>query len=499
MATTGGTVLKLWGCNALGMGVGVLSSALLARLLTAEEIGVLALGSSLAAFFLCAFLSWLLAPFIRFGKESLGHLGSVWPAWRLKVPLLLVAIGCIVILTMPPVMGLWSPLLLGLQSSWSLSALVCFGILSLWAQEEVLVLSQIHERFDLVAALSLGQKVLWCLVLAAIFLSSVHYGSYALLVISWTSGLIVSIVIVTYLRFSLPVRAPQGQPNLPHTSRTMALHCMPAVLASTVGFFSSYGDHWLINLRLNTAEVGLFQLAYQLFSIVNGLAITFSMVFLPRVIREETSTGSHVEHNFRRLFPVIQFFWLMLLLGLGVILPEAFRVVYTSRYENAVPALMILLTGSSFSVLTALFSPYFHVQSRIRQSAIIVILMVIVNLTISWFLLPMVGLIGSAFGTAVSYWVGGVLYIFDQHRHYEISEKTTLTMSAFVVVVQFVLATLYEHFLLRMSIAVIAAILLIALARRCRLFSWFDFDTLPLLPAFVRSGLAHTLSMRDRE
>jgi O-antigen/teichoic acid export membrane protein len=98
------------------------------------------------------------------------------------------------------------------------------------------------------------------------------------------------------------------------------------------------------------------------------------------------------------------------------LLPWAYRLLMGNSFDDSVPILVVLSIAVPGCVFTNLCAVLFSVQKRLIRSVLLIIVMTTVNIGLSVALLPWLGPLGSAIGTAVSYLLAQFLYLRDQHR-----------------------------------------------------------------------------------
>jgi hypothetical protein len=91
-------------------------------------------------------------------------------------------------------------------------------------------------------------------------------------------------------------------------------------------------------------------------------------------------------------------------------------------------------------------------------------------------LLPVIGILGSAVGTAVARIVAGMLYVTDQQRQHNVREYGQIVTAVVAVPLVLLNVLLLEHQFARYGVSIIEILLMIAIARRFRYFDYIDFQ-----------------------
>ncbi len=96
----------------------------------------------------------------------------------------------------------------------------------------------------------------------------------------------------------------------------------------------------------------------------------------------------------------------------GIIFTPLVSFVYGSEYNKAIPVVIILFLGLAFISIPKIAQPYFFYLGKPHVHLIISIITLIINLICNIFLINLLGIIGVALASTVSYIVYGCLYVF---------------------------------------------------------------------------------------
>lgn len=206
----------------------------------------------------------------------------------------------------------------------------------------------------------------------------------------------------------------------------------PVALGALMGYLSDWGDHFLLQYFHGAEQVGFFQAGYQAILALMALAAPVSVVFLPKLVDQMRHDPQTEADYIRRVVPIVVIFWLMMIFPCIAIIPWIFSAVFGDNFQVAQPALLILCIAVPGSIFTYLYTVLFNIQGRSGWPALYIGAMSATNFAVSFALVPSMGGLGAAAGTAISYLLVQSLYMLDQHRQ--------LSVNAFVPGVLFVLA-----------------------------------------------------------
>jgi len=181
----------------------------------------------------------------------------------------------------------------------------------------------------------------------------------------------------------------------------------PLSISNISTFLLSSGDRYVIGFLLGAAAVGVYSVAYNLcnyiFELIKNI---FSKTFMPLVINnwnknEIIQSQKTLSLHFR--------FYLMVTLpavfGLTAVGTDALTLLAGAKYKDAfflVPVLASAIAVNGLSHVT--FSGMYY-KSQSWRIVMITLCAVILNLVLNLILLTLVGLVGAAWATGISYFL----------------------------------------------------------------------------------------------
>jgi O-antigen/teichoic acid export membrane protein len=287
---------------------------------------------------------------------------------------------------------------IGIRAPVSLVAVLAASF-ALVGLQGVFSVQQTEGRMSGIAALQTSERVLALLLaLAAVAATGLTVtGSEALLAVASAVTCLAGFVVVGR-RNRLLRRGGEERPDHPVATIVGAVGAMAIVSICSYGV--GWADVFVLAAFRSDSDVGVYSLAYQLFSFVTQLASYWLVVALPEHARS-TAAGTEVAEQ----LPLGQLMtytglWAALV-GVGALLAGALLpVVFGSAFEDTVPALLLLLGGSAtfiaiyFAVLPALIA-----AGRTRLIARVAVASVAINVGLDVVLVPLLGVIGPALAT----------------------------------------------------------------------------------------------------
>lgn len=391
----------------------LVSMFLLARLLGPIGVGQWAMLLSIATLLHTVLLGWTQGANVRFGREEWVLQNGLSQTWATRIPV--VTLGILV----ATFLLIWQPFSFvnryyGLSSDWW--PLLLLHFLGLWLLAETQSLFRITGKIIQLAAVPVGVDFLVILFLVFLFLFQ-----HSVEVIWVMSGMVVIPAIVWggwWIFESHHVGSwREGIPWACTGSMQIIKYGWPLVPGLFFAYFSNWGDHIILQHFRSSAEIGLFDAGYQVMVALTGIASPIAILLLPKLI-DRKHCDPHVEHDHLvRIVPTIATLWIMLTIFGLTIIPWLFLAVFGVAFQPALPLLLILCSVVPGAGILALYAVLFELQGRLHRATWYAAIMCIVNIIISYNLVPKLGGVGAAIGTLTSYYTIQFLYVTDQHEY----------------------------------------------------------------------------------
>jgi O-antigen/teichoic acid export membrane protein len=195
------------------------------------------------------------------------------------------------------------------------------------------------------------------------------------------------------------------------------------VAGAAATYFINWGDNLVLRPYVSMANIGTYNLAYQIFKGVIMLTFALFAYFLPFISQHIENRAMIRDYLFRKR-PRI---FLAGLAGIGVLFlvaPAAFRAVYGSAYPGSLTALRVLLIGSAFMLYAIFYAPILNALKLYRFAQTVNIIQVTLNILLDLILVPRMGMMGAAVATSIAYFCHAAIL----ETHYRIRLKPMLTL-----------------------------------------------------------------------
>lgn len=447
----------------------LLVSALIARVMGPDGLGVWAMLMAAGMLFNQVFVLWSQSITQRFGRLEWELSRQLTQTWATRWPLLFVA-GILVFACalFAPSGWLSAHLRVPEESLW----LVLPLLLSLWLMGEVQGLQQVRERYLRLAWSPLLADLVLIGVLVVLSLVAVFGNQLSrtqmLIAISF-SGLATWTFLLAHELKGIEIswRLPDVR-----QFRVSVLFALPLLPGYIVGYLSEWCDYLLIGRFLDGQAVGLYHPAFQYMLILIGIPTAIVAVLMPQLISRIDRLGSASEIQLvDRVAPQIIAIWVVATIGLIAFLPAIFSLLVGSSFDQSRILLQVLLAAVPGAAATHLYGLAHFSQGRLLTANVTLFgVKLLVNALLTLILLPILGVLGAAVGAVTGFLLVQWLFLLDQHRHLSLPIGRG-ALILFLAHAGGLAMVAVDPLLWRSLIALVVAVLMTFLIRRADLFS----------------------------
>lgn len=401
-------------------------SAVLARVLEPAGLGTWSMVLAVATLLNQILLHWTQSITQRFGRVELLEHGQLTQTWASRWPFLTVGGGVAAILLLSQPYS-WLTRFYGLHSQHIY--FVFLMLLALWLMAEVQSLQQVSTRFTRLAwspVLSDAALLLVLLVLYGLQQTRVTPFAFATTI----SSLLACMLLSWFLWMVLELRQTSIRwlkPD-PIVLKQALLFSAPLIPGFIVGYGAEWCDYFLIRYYYSEHEVGLFHPAYQYMLLLVGLPSAVASVLLPKILGHvDKDGGQGIRQLVQSTAPQLIFLWLFVCFGIVAIIPSVFALLLGAKFALSQDVLTILLIAVPGAISAHLYGIACFAQGRLLVSTVGVYgVKILINVLVSFLLLPHWGVMGSAMGSAVGYIVLQWLFLWDQHRQLQVKVNASI-------------------------------------------------------------------------
>ncbi|MGP6294028.1 oligosaccharide flippase family protein [Caldiplasma sukawensis] len=413
----------------LGNGVQILSGSLFyivaARIFTPSDLGVLALFLAIVGIFGILFslgLNTGVTHFVSYYLESQRY--SPFKALKriLFLGLLTGFIGLIILLLLSPYISI--------TFFHSANFSLYIKYLSIVIFETIIfniLVGAINgfQKFKISAIVSI---FIWTLYYFGAIILALFLHSLIAIIYGWIIGLSLGIIlgiIIIFILIRLSNKNIKGD-TLDH--KTIILYSLPVLFSSIIGYGASYTDRFVVAYFLNSASLGIYNFTLLFYSGILFIVGPFNNIILPKFSNLfGNNLNDAIRENTRISSLLLSFFYTPASFGVAALSPLLLYYIAGPSYVQAKIPLMIVMIITSFFISQNIL---IQAISSIRKTKLFIYsssLSLIVNILLSFLLIPSYGITGASIGfSSVS--IVSFIVIYNFAKDYNIVKFDILGM-----------------------------------------------------------------------
>jgi len=191
--------------------------------------------------------------------------------------------------------------------------------------------------------------------------------------------------------------------------RAMLAFTKWVLLGTTSVYFINWGDNLVLRYFVSMQDIGVYNLAYQLFKGIAMLIFTFNAYFLPFVSQHIDDAEKMRRYLSEKRLKVVA----TGLVGLAVLFaggPALMLSAFGESYRGSIAVFRILLIASACMLYSVFYYPILNALKAYKVAQTVNLLQVLLNLVLDVVLVPLLGLTGAATATAVAYLGQAILF-----------------------------------------------------------------------------------------
>lgn len=259
---------------------------------------------------------------------------------------------------------------------------------------------RVKNKTIFVNIIGVGNKVLAVLLSLGIlfFLIPNLFGYFVGLAVA---DCLVVAILLSWLLLNYEIRWAKKSPALASMLMKFGL---PLLVSEMAYLLISYADRYMIAICYGNNAVGEYSAGYNLANYISGV-ITFSLSFaiVPTYVEIYASEGRKKTEEF--LATSISYLLMGIIpicFGYYAVVDDLFFVLTSGKYMGAANFSPVILVGTFALGLNSVFYAGLYLQNKSIHILVISIGAVILNIALNLFMLPVMGLMGSAFATLVT-------------------------------------------------------------------------------------------------
>ena len=386
----------------------VLTVPIVLRFYLPNDYGKVALYSSIFSVYMI-FIGFTETAKIRFSREEFEKTGkftkSYWGTLLLRIPFIILALISVYLNA--------QKILTYTSLSPSILWVIYISIISSAITGSTQFLFSL-EKFKLGAIINLLRSLIRILFIVLLITKLLAPTPIVLILFTLISTKSIDIIVLFFIKNKI------GQPEIDWAwTKDMISFSLPFLLIIAGGLTVDYIDAIIIKRYMTFSDLGVYSVAYKLYSFGIVPFVIINTVVTPRVISIFNAQKiDSLKRFYKKILPQVYFFINQLLLIFIVFSPLLIYFV-GQRYYDSIPVIAVLFGSLSWFPLIYLNEAYFVASKRTKGILLSNVSMAVINIALDIILVQKIGIMGAAVGTFVARFVAfgiSAIYMYKNLR-----------------------------------------------------------------------------------
>lgn len=387
------TFLTFGFIQSIGMALGMLVPLVVAKFFSADLFACFSLARMVGFFFIAILFSPFFIPFISRANQERAKTGKINKSFSVYIPFFGLGLAVFLILNLL----LHNPIRVFAKISFSQFIAVVFAFLGISFQMLLTNLFMaLNQRIrsalsDLVFGVSNLGLVLLLYFTGRITLEMVFYANFI-------SSVIVLVLLIWSIDFNLLLPFSFERVYF----RQIFNDSKWLMLNSAATYFIDWGGNFVLRPFAAMKSIGSYNLGYQIFKGINTLIAVISTYFIPFIssnIKNTQVIRNYLSNKRLKIF-MLGLFGIALIFMLA---PYILQLIYGQTYQQSSLVLGVLLFGCILILYNNFYIPIIIALKEYRFIVIVNIIQGLLNILISWILVPRINILGSAYSAIAAY------------------------------------------------------------------------------------------------
>ena len=222
----------------------------------------------------------------------------------------------------------------------------------------------------------------------------------------------------------------------------LLLLSIPMGINNVLGQIHFKADAILLSiLKVNdTTQVAVYNFAYRIIEILFIFFVLFVSMLFPIIAQYSNTSGEEFRKAIRRMLDSGIFLSLPIMTGIILLAPDIVNALSNGKYALSAYPLQILSVGVVFMFINMLNNLIIIVDNKQKNLIWISVIVIIANLSLNFYVIPIYSYNGSAFATDITEGLGMLSTFFIVYRSHRVFPSGTNTLKVFCGVISMAIA-----------------------------------------------------------
>lgn len=259
---------------------------------------------------------------------------------------------------------------------------------------------RVLKKIKLFALTELLPKIISAILL--VVLTFVWYDYYNLAYITVITPMIVSLLFLIYILTKIVVNVEKDSQTLLPSYQSILALSFPMFMTNSLQVIMGQSDVVMIGIFRSTSELGVYSIVFTLAMLISFVLTSVNVMAAPKF-------SELFHHNkMDELVYIVEkssklMFWVTLpIIIILVVLGKLILGIWGEAFVSGYTALVILVVGQFINAASGSVGYIMNMVGYQKQFRNIVFVAVIVNISLNYLLIPIYGIVGAAWATAIS-------------------------------------------------------------------------------------------------
>ncbi len=381
--------------------IGLINMMILTRVLTTEDMGKYSLFLMVVNLAVQLGLNWSDASVLRHGREEYVKYGKInrsfWARFYLFMPLvILCTVGYLIFYKkITDYIGLPT-------------YVIFFIILNFLMLSTISYMSNVYRSIDDIkraSYITVIQKLFYLVGLGLIYLNILERNIIVAIIainLSFLLALIVNLIGFDKSKIT-PYKFEKAY------FRKIWSYSWPQLIGFSGLYVINYVDLYVIKTYMTLRDVGIYNVAYNGFTLITGAILLINTLFLPLIVEYKAKKRYDLIIKYFKKIPIFSALWVLMIIC-GLFLSNfIITFFFSNKYIESIPSFNVLLIATIFYFVYVSLMPFINAFDLILYNQVFNVIKSVINVILDFILVPKIGIIGAAYGTTISFFVGMIL------------------------------------------------------------------------------------------
>lgn len=182
---------------------------------------------------------------------------------------------------------------------------------------------------------------------------------------------------------------------------------IPLYLSGLFLYLNYRADQFMIKYFIDNTALGIYALSVTLAELAKMVPDSVVSAFTGKLY----NCCENEKRNIVTMTIKLSFYVTLIISLIGICCKPLIGLLYGTDYLPAGLSMIILLIGIPFLSIGKVSSVYFYTNGKTKMHMYIALLVLIINLVLNYFLIPIYGIYGAALTSTISYIFYGIIYL----------------------------------------------------------------------------------------